>query len=148
MNQSSCRSTPRPRLALLESDLVWGHSELFGCLLAGLSLTAPAHPVPAIRVLPQGRVNIQKNISALLVSNPQILETSHLPWWYSRIMDSDKVGWDAVAPPQLPGDAPVPAERGWPERSAQPVPAQPSLPPATLSSLTHRILSIQACHVR
>lgn len=46
-------STPRPCLALLETDLVRGHSKLLGCLLPGLGLAAPAHPVPPIRVLPQ-----------------------------------------------------------------------------------------------
>lgn len=52
-----------------------------------------------------------------------------------------------MAPPQLPGDAPVPAEgaRGQgeavPGRRAQPSPAPPCEP-------THRMLSIQACHVR
>lgn len=72
---------------------------------------------------------------------------AHLPGGNGWVADSDEVGWDAMAPPQLPGDAPVPAEgvrsqgEAVPGRCAQPSPTPPSEP-------THRILSIQACHVR
>ena len=52
-DQPPSAPTPRPRLALLETDLVRGHSKLLGCLLQSLGLGAPTHPVPPIRVLPQ-----------------------------------------------------------------------------------------------
>ena len=58
-----------------------------------------------------------------------------------------------MAPPQLPGDTPVPAGgRGGGRQGGQAAPdlallALTQSPPAW-GGLTHRMLSIQACHVR
>lgn len=76
----------------------------------------------------------------------------YLPRRYSWVTDSDEVGWDAMAPPQLPGNAPVPANGQWRGecQGGLQVPLSMSLsqPPPTLRGPTHRILSIQECHVR
>lgn len=104
-------SVPSP--ALLKADLVRGHSKLPGCFLPGLCLSASAHPVPPIRVLKE-RV-IQTGSATLprpLYQQPLPLQHlaaafPHLPGGYGWVMDSDKIGRDSVAPPQLPRDAPV-----------------------------------------
>lgn len=77
---------------------------------------------------------------------------SHLPGQHSGVTDSDEVGWDAMAPPQLPGNAPVPAGGSGVGSGSLRVPAcapqpAPSHPPHA-EGPTHRMLSIQECHVR
>lgn len=50
------------------------------------------------------------NHSSRRWASVQLRPSSHLPWGHGWVTDCDEVGWDAVAPPQLPGDAPVPAK--------------------------------------
>lgn len=84
--------TARLRLALLETDLVRGHAELLGCLLPGLGLSAPTHPVPPVRVLPcPGGVSTQEGASACPPTKTQYTESppqpqmcqSPAPAWFS-----------------------------------------------------------------
>lgn len=83
--------TPRPRLALLETDLVRGHAKLLGCLLPSLGLSAPAHPVPPVRVLPcPGGMSTQGGASSCPPTNtqctqslppPQMCQSPALAWF-------------------------------------------------------------------
>lgn len=78
---------------------------------------------------------------------------SHLPGGTAGSR-RDEVGWDAMAPPQLPGDTPVPESgrggEGMKEGRRAPREAVPGSVPRLVAlyikGLTHRMLSIQACH--